>query len=71
MPEKWTGDLIGRMHNEGVQKSDLAEELGVSKYYLSQILHSVRKPPNAEQRLNDAFERVLAKKAVGLKEDVC
>lgn len=33
MPEKWTGVLIGKMHNARVSYDDLAAELGLTKGY--------------------------------------
>ena len=62
MPEKWTGDLVGRMHNEDVTLEDLANQMGVTKGYISQILHSKRTPTNAEERLNTAFADILTKR---------
>ena len=50
MPEKWTGVLIGKMHNARVSYDDLAAELGLTKGYLSMILNGARKPPNAKAR---------------------
>lgn len=47
MPETWTGNLIGRMHNKGITYDDLAEEMGVGKAYISMILNGKRKPPRA------------------------
>lgn len=35
MREKWTGDLVGRMHNAEIKNVDLARELGVGKSYIS------------------------------------
>lgn len=63
MPEKWTGDLIGRMHNERVTQDDLAGELNCGKAYISMILNGARSPADAESRLNAAFEAVLAKRS--------
>lgn len=62
MPEAWTGDLIGRMHNARVTYDDLASELGVGKSYLSLIFNGARTPANAEKRLNDAFAAVMKKR---------
>lgn len=62
MPEKWTGRLIGRMHNERVTYDDLAEELGVTKAYISMILNSVRKPDGIQKRMEAAFESVVSKR---------
>lgn len=66
MPEKWTGKLIGEMHNYGISRKDLAAELGVSKAYVTMVLNGQRTPPNARERLEVAYAAVLARKK---KED--
>jgi hypothetical protein len=67
MPEMWTGDLIGRMHNAKVTKVDIANELGVHKSYISMILNGQRKPRNAEAKLNAAFDAIMARRNEGGK----
>lgn len=64
MPEKWTGRLVGRMHNERVTYDELGEELGVGKAYVSMILNGRRKPEGIRKRMEDAFEAVLAKRNI-------
>ena len=64
MPEKWTGDLIGRMHNNGISCTQLAEKLGINKSYLSMILGSKRTPPDAEHRLRAAVDELIAENEV-------
>ena len=68
MPEKWTGRLVGRMHNERVTYDDLAEELGVTRAYVSMILNSVRKPAGIQERMESAFESVVGKRKDGLHD---
>ena len=68
MPEKWTGRLVGKMHNESVTYDDIAAELGVSRPYVSMILNSVRKPDGIQKRMEDAFESVLDKRKGGLHD---
>lgn len=55
MPEKWTGELIGRMHNNKVTYEELAKHLGVTKAYVSMVLNGARKPAEGKER----FERAL------------
>lgn len=62
MPEKWTGRLIGKMHNERVTYDDLGAELGVSKAYVSMILNGARKPEGIQKKLEDAFEAIVARR---------
>lgn len=68
MPEKWTGRLIGEMHNERVTYDDLATELGVTKAYVSMILNSTRKPTGIQERMEKAFESVVNKRKDGLHD---
>lgn len=60
--QKWTGVLIGKMHNNDVTYDDLAQELGVTKSYISMILNGSRTPPDARQRLQEAYASVLEKR---------
>lgn len=60
LPEPWTGELIGRMHNAGVTYDDLAKEMGCTKAYISMLLNSRKKPDGIQERMEAAFERVLA-----------
>lgn len=62
MPEKWTGDLIGKMHNNRVTYDDVAAELGVTKCYVSMILNGRRKPPNIQQRMEEALNAIIGRK---------
>ena len=62
MNEKWTGNLVGKMHNEGVTYQDMANELSVTKSYISMILNGSRKPKGIKQRMEDAFNSVVEKR---------
>lgn len=59
MPEKWTGRLIGRMHNERITYEQLANEMGVNKAYISMILNGKRSPPNIQKRMETALEAII------------
>ena len=62
MPEKWTGDLIGKMHNSKITYDEVAAELGCTKTYVSMILNGRRKPPNARKRMEEAVAAVIRRK---------
>nr|DAR05069.1 MAG TPA: antitoxin [Caudoviricetes sp.] len=62
MLEKWTGDLIGKMHNSKVTYDEVAAELGCTKTYVSMILNGRRKPPDARKRLESAVSAVIQRK---------
>lgn len=63
MPAQWTGDLVGKMHNNSVTGKMLAEEVGWNEKYLSQVLNSSDPPRKAEEKLNAAFDRILEKRS--------
>ena len=65
MNEKWTGKLIGKMHNEKVTMQEIAEELGVTKAYVSMILNGVRKPKGIQNRMETAFSAIVDKRKEG------
>lgn len=63
MPEAWTGNLIGKMHNKGITYDELAEEMGVTKSYISMILNGKRKPPGIRKRMECALDSAIQKKS--------
>lgn len=69
MPEAWTGELIGKMHNAGITRTELADELGYKKPYITMILNGKRKPPEARAKLEAAFEAVKQRKAEAKQRD--
>ena len=62
LSDKWTGNLIGKMHNAKITQQDIADELGTTKAYISMILNGKRTPKNAKQRLEEAFKASYQKK---------
>lgn len=64
MVEKWTGRLIGKMHNHGINGADVAKELGVTKAYVSMILNGARKPKDSKRRLEEAVDAIIERRNV-------
>lgn len=62
MPEKWTGRLVGRMHNERITVEDLSKEIGFTKPYVSMILNSKRKPAGIRERMESAVDRIVERR---------
>jgi transcriptional regulator with XRE-family HTH domain len=48
------------MHNAGVDRTEIAAYMGVTKSYITAILNGRKTPPNAKERLNTAFAEVVA-----------
>lgn len=62
MPEKWTGRLVGRLHNEKITYEELAKELGVTKAYISMILNGARKPDGIRERMEAAVNSIIERR---------
>ena len=62
MPEAWTGNLIGKMHNKGITYDDLAEEMGVTKSYISMIRNGKRSPPGIRGRMATAVNTIVQRR---------
>ena len=67
--DKWTGELIGNMHNNHITIEDVANKMGYSKAYVSMILNCKRKPPNIEIKMKAAVDDLIAEKRETRKED--
>ena len=49
------------MHNNGITYDDLANEIGVTKPYISMILNGKRKPEGIRKRMEDAVSALIAR----------
>lgn len=63
MKEKWTGEIIGKMHINEITMLDIAKEMNVSKSYVCMILNGNRKPPMAKERIHEAFNAIIERRA--------
>lgn len=62
MPAKWTAEVVGEMHMEGILMKQLAAEANWHPKYLSAVLHGHREPKNAEQTVRAAIARLKEQK---------
>lgn len=59
MPEKWTGEVVGAMHVNGISAKQLANKMGLNEKYLSAVLNSKKTPKDAESRCKAALDELL------------
>ena len=62
MKEKWTGALIGKMHNNDIKQVELAKKIGISNAYAGMILRGERKPPNIREQMEQALNELIKEK---------
>lgn len=63
MPEKWTGELVGRMHVNRITAKELAQHMGLRHEYVSAVLNGKRSPSGAEERFVQALDEIIALRA--------
>lgn len=61
---KWTGHLVGKMHNYSITNIDLASELGYDKNYISMVLNGKKTPKGARERFEAAVDEIIKRKQV-------
>lgn len=61
MLAQWIGDFIGKMHRYRVSITQLAQEMDVTREYLSMILNGHRDPKGIEERMNEALDNLIEK----------
>ena len=64
MPEKWTGEVIGLMHNNKISFQMLADQLGWHVKYLSAVLNSKRCAADAEMKVKNALQDLMSEKTL-------
>ncbi len=62
MPAQWTGEVLGKMHINGITAKKLSEKLSMHPKYVSAVLNGKREPKNAEQVFREALDELIAEK---------
>lgn len=62
MKEKWTGEIVGRMHIHDITFEELGKEVGWAKGYVSMILNGHRKPAGAREKLEAAVIEIIKRR---------
>lgn len=60
--EQWIAEVVGKMHINKITQTQLAEQLGVTNDYIWMILNGKKSPKDAEQRIKDAIDKLIAEK---------
>lgn len=63
MPAQWTAEIVGKMHIHGISIKELSAHMGVSREYVGAILNGKRDPAEAEHRIREAVDDLIAQKS--------
>ena len=63
MPAQWTGDLVGKMHCNRIMFEDLANELGITRAYVSMILNGKKDPKGMQEKMENAVDAIIQRRA--------
>ena len=69
MPAKWTGELVGKIHNAGLTIKEVAAEAGMNPKYISTVLNQDTDAPKAEAKLRASLDRLIEKAAQEVTEN--
>lgn len=59
MAEKWTADIVGKLHLNGITRRELASELGVTAQYVTMVLNGKRPPAGMGERMEQAICNIV------------
>lgn len=62
MIPKWTGHLVGKMHNNQITVIALAEKMDINPKYVSSILNGKKTPKGARERFEAAVDEIIREK---------
>ena len=68
MCKKWTGKLVGVMHDHKITMTQLAKHMGITREYVSMVLNEHRTPANAEKRFVQALDELLCEEKTAHKD---
>lgn len=60
--ENWIAAVVGKMHVNKIKQTELAEKMGIRRDYLNKILNGFDNPANAEERITNALDELIAEK---------
>lgn len=56
----WIASAVGKMHVNKISNIELAKKMNVTPQYISMILNGKKSTKNAETRINDAIDSIIA-----------
>lgn len=59
MREVWTGEVVKKMHLCGISRQDIADKLGYSKAYITQIINGTRNPKDGKAKIEEALKELM------------
>lgn len=61
-PEKWTGDVVKKMHLYDIRQSEIAKKIGVSREIVCKTLKGKHHMKNGKERFASAINSILAER---------
>lgn len=60
LTKKWTGNLVGLMHDHKITAKQLASHLGITDRYVSMVLNEKRNPKDAKEKFSAALNELIS-----------
>ena len=65
MPAQWTGEIVGKMHINGITIKALATHMNMTHEYVGKVLSGKAAPKDAERRFTAALDELIKEREVG------
>lgn len=62
MPEKWTGEIVAKLHIYRITQMELAEKAGYTPEYVSMVLNGAKTSSVVEHNLKGALDVLIKEK---------
>lgn len=65
MPAKWTGEIVALLHVNEISQKELAQQLGLTRQYVSLVLSGTKDPSGMEARMRSAIGEIIMSRKAG------
>lgn len=62
--DEWIGKAIGKMRINKIKSIDVANYMGITAQYLSEIFNGKKNPKSAEERIMSAIDEIISKRSI-------
>ena len=63
MAERWTAEIVAKLHLHRITRRELADELGVTAQYVTMVLNGNKTSAGMEERMAKAIDNIASRQS--------